>query len=162
MLNTWSPEAKKFVCQLRLEQYKYKDILTESESRFGVRTSKATLSKFFNSSEGESLLYTVQRELSEKYKGEPLAEKYSRIHALVEAATKLRNWVRVHKPGDKEYTATHRLYLDNLVKLREETEPLRLEVADLTAESPLTGIEEFLIAEGFIKEGDPDKESSIH
>ncbi len=138
-----SEEQKRAICKLKLEQYTHQQIIDFMEKEWNFSCSLPTVGRFFSSVEGMELLDKVREELVQEYQTEPLAEKFSRIHALVEKATRLRHTLRLMKTTDKEWVKLSKEFREYLKALRDETEPLFVEVKNREL-SPYEQLEELL------------------
>lgn len=137
----WDNEALDKLCELRIDGYTYDQILKSLED-YGIASNKAALSRFFNSPEGKEQVKTVRSRLAAEWKEEPLAEKFSRVHALVENALKLRRMLRVLDVQDKEWRELSAEFRHYLKQIREEMEPFAVQVSG--AESPFEAFNKLL------------------
>jgi len=132
---TLPDNLKQLICQRRLEQVTFDNIVKELADN-GVSISKSTVSIWVRSPDGAKVMSEVQQELEKEWKGEPLASKLSRVHAAIEKATRLRRFLRSLPQITKDWLSVSREFRSYLTLIREEMEPLRLEMSSSSVESP--------------------------
>jgi hypothetical protein len=110
----------------------------------GIKYSRQTLSIYFKSPEGADRLDRIREHLAHQYMNQVLANKSSRVNALVVEALRLRDKIRSFtqaEVGSPDYSKVLTPYTSVLKQIQSEMEPFKIET---TTKSPFEQFTEIL------------------